>query len=236
MSSWKQLVAKPAGGEISQLFGQPIPGGALDDVAYLAALTPNQIPITFTVLIEVKNLRRWLYPQDHEIFQLLHKAALLQIAYPQQPLVPVLICRRAHYLTFTMAKDLGFRVFYTLTQPILPHSEASPAAVDEVNEELGYQLVRRNEAHSKLTEELTQTLPRDASDIAKRWRLSAQILAPFAERLREDITPGHRSSIMRELKEAIVQDLPGAGGAWLGKARASTDEESFDEFDEDPYT
>lgn len=223
------LLTKPAGGEIPRLFGHPVPGGSLDDAAHLTALTPDQIPTTFTVLVEVKNLRRWLYPQDHELFQLLDKAAQLQLAHPRQSLVPVLICRRAHYLTFTMAKDLGFRIFYTISQPILPHSEAPPEAVDEVNGSLGYQLSRSTEAHPKLTEGFAQTLPRHASDIAARWRQSAPIVGPFAEQLREDIDPNRRMTLMRELKEVIVRDLPDAGGPWLGQARAAEEEEIFDE-------
>jgi hypothetical protein len=57
-----------------------------------------------------------------ELYQLLDKCARLQVQYPQQRLVPVLVCRRAHYTTFVMAKNLGFAVLPMMAQPILPPS------------------------------------------------------------------------------------------------------------------
>jgi len=66
---------------------------------------------TYLVPIEVKNVRHWLYPIHDEIYQLLHKAAGLANACPEHPVVPILICRKAHYRTLQLARDLGFLVF-----------------------------------------------------------------------------------------------------------------------------
>jgi hypothetical protein len=106
------------GGQITSLFGEPVPGGPLDDTAYLTALDDQQVPHTVTLLIEVKNIRHWIYPSSSELYQLLDKAAQLQCARPTQLFLPVLICRRVHYLTFLMAQALGFRFAYTKTHAI----------------------------------------------------------------------------------------------------------------------
>jgi hypothetical protein len=63
-------------------------------------------------------------PYHKEVHQLRSKTAKLQVVHPGQPIVPVLVCRRAHPWLFWMAKDLGFlvhaskRQFFTLPKGI----------------------------------------------------------------------------------------------------------------------
>ncbi len=71
--------------------------------------------------IEVKNVRHWLYPTHPEPFQLLHKAAGLASAHPEHPVLPILICRKAHYRTLQMAHDVGFLIFQTHHQYVRPN-------------------------------------------------------------------------------------------------------------------
>ena len=66
-------------GNVEILFNRPVPGGSLDNAAHLIVDTPHGESVV-TVVIEVKNLRAWLYPRAEEIYQLLDKAAQLQIA------------------------------------------------------------------------------------------------------------------------------------------------------------
>jgi hypothetical protein len=115
----------PAAG-VGQLFGKPVPVGPLDAAASLVALDADEEPIGVTVLVEAKNVRQWIYPGHAELFQLLDKAAQLQLANPRRRLVPVLVCRQAHYTTFRMAKDLGFRVLYTREHPSCRTARSSP--------------------------------------------------------------------------------------------------------------
>jgi hypothetical protein len=75
-----------AGGQVGTFLRQPVPGGALDDLAHLM-FTVDQAPALAAVLIEVKNLRHWIYPSSDEIFQLLDKAAQLQLRHPDQQFV-----------------------------------------------------------------------------------------------------------------------------------------------------
>jgi hypothetical protein len=51
--------------------------------------------------VEVKNLRSVIYPWDHETWDLLAKVA----AFPT--VVPVLVARRIHPVTFKFFKDIG---------------------------------------------------------------------------------------------------------------------------------
>jgi hypothetical protein len=56
------------GREVCNLVGAPIPIGPIDDAAVL--ITGEDDPTILTVMIEVKNLRSWLYPSADEIQQL----------------------------------------------------------------------------------------------------------------------------------------------------------------------
>jgi hypothetical protein len=106
---------KPHGGDVPFLLGAKVPGGPLDNAAFLTTIDAQTITPTGTYLvtIEVKNIRSWVYPSKSELYQLLHKAGELQATHPNVKIVPVFVCRRAHYLTFTMADQLGFYVIQT---------------------------------------------------------------------------------------------------------------------------
>ncbi|MER5917830.1 hypothetical protein ABT124_48000 [Streptomyces sp. NPDC001982] len=99
-----RLVRPEGGGDISQLLGAPVPIGPLDNAALLTVLDHQTFRPTGTywTLIEAKNLRLCIYPIHPELHQLLAKSASLQVANPGVSFVPVLVCRRAHYLTFRM--------------------------------------------------------------------------------------------------------------------------------------
>lgn len=102
---------QPRTGEVTTLFGESVPGGSLDNAAWLTTLSrQTQAPTgdMFLVPFEVKNIRSWLYPNHAEIYQLLYKAARLATSHPHHPVLPILICRRAHTKrTLAMAADLG---------------------------------------------------------------------------------------------------------------------------------
>lgn len=71
---------KTGRGDVAHLFGEVVPGGSLDDAAHLIVDDEHGLPLTITVLIEVKNLRHWIYPSHAELYQLLYKAYLLKKA------------------------------------------------------------------------------------------------------------------------------------------------------------
>lgn len=142
----------PTGGHAATLLGDPVPIGPLDAAAICTPYDPDAdvAGTSIAVPIEVKNVREWLYPWSEEIYQLLTKASLIQHAHPDRPMVPVLICRKAHPTTFRMARDLGFFVIDTLRQYI---SEAvAEQKLQEVHDELGFSdLVAQDGADERIT-------------------------------------------------------------------------------------
>jgi hypothetical protein len=89
-------------GYITELLGRPIQvGGPLDATgAWLVdPYDPRAGFIPFAV--EVKNIRSWIYPWDHEAWDLLSKVA----DFPD--VLPVLVARKIHQVTFNCFKDIG---------------------------------------------------------------------------------------------------------------------------------
>ena len=128
----------PASGEVRTLLGQPVVGGPLDNAAMLSVLNPATLVSTsFLVLVEVKNVRSFLYPQAQEVHQVLYKAAEVAVAHPDLPVIPVLVCRRAHFSLFTMAKQLGMFVVQMKLQPVQPSKQLDLAHLEEIRTELG---------------------------------------------------------------------------------------------------
>ena len=100
-------VENPTGGTADRFLGITVPIGPLDNAALLQIVTDGIPDSTIAVPVEVKNPRDWLYPGDSEVYQLLTKAARLQVARPSIPMVPVLVARRIHLLTFRLFRDIG---------------------------------------------------------------------------------------------------------------------------------
>ena len=222
-------LVKPGGGQISTLLGHRVVGGPLDNTAYLTIFDGRGLPISAVTIVEVKNVRHWLYPSAAEIFQLVEKAVHLQTAHPDIAFVPVLVCRQAHYLTFTMAKDLGCFIFYTDIQPILPHSEVQPKALAAVRDGLGYNLLQTDSAHDGLVRAFKVILPKYAWNAAQQWRQTAPILRgilPTIQQLRlPSLSPTARNTMMDTLKRVAITEL-GASGAWVqGTGRPSIPQE-----------
>jgi hypothetical protein len=193
---------------VNTIFGVDVPIGPLDNAADLVVAVPGGVSRLATVLIEAKSRREWTYPQTGDVYQLLDKAAQLQITFPECSFVPVLVCRRPHLTLFHMAKTLGFLVFYTMTgreylQPILPISEVNADHVQAVNDTLGYRLDRSDDPHWGLTTQFKKTLPRYALPVAEQWRHVGSQLASHYAYLRTGATDNEDSS------SDDVPDLPG---------------------------
>ncbi len=171
----------PSTGQVSTLFNRDVPIGPLDNAAALTVFDENGYPVPVVVVVEVKNIREWIYPRAAELYQLLSKAAQLQAAQPNQRFVPVLVCRKPHHTLFAYAKALGFVVFYTIVQPILMHSDAPPEAVGEVVNELGYNLEIMQGPHKGLSGAFAKTLPKEALAAATRW---AETISTYPDCLR----------------------------------------------------
>ncbi len=199
----------PGAGEVAGLLGAPVRGGPLDSAAWADQLDEHGRS-TGSVLcpIEVKNIRHWLYPDQHELFQLLHKSALLQQANPDEPIHPVLITRKRAWLTERMSRDLGFRVIDLNRQFVLPIEDVDEEQVEEVRQELGYtDLIRSDAADQALTRVLAGSVRTTARMNAKLWREHGSKLAEHYEALRSTNLSRHdRKATMKELQEAADEN------------------------------
>ncbi len=167
------------------------------------------------VPIEVKSVRDWIYPTSRELFQLLHKAARIQEAAPPSALVlPVLVCRKAHYTTFRMAQQLGFFVVDLLVQYV--SDAAGPEDhVAEVRNELGLADIRTEiEVDERLVRRVRKTLPTVAEGLANTWKSTVEDgrMLPVFDTMRKNLTYQQRQLRTRELRD--TGDDMGLKGRW----------------------
>ncbi len=199
------------------MFGEDVPGGPLDNGATLQLVDEKGFPTGSVVVpIEVKNRRDWIYPEAPELHQLLSKAAALQRTYPHLRFAPVLVCRRAQYTTFVMAKALGFYVVALCRQFLLPTPDVPQEKVDEVCQELGYDLEMRDVEFPRLVRQLTDTFPRFAARTAERWARNGPALEELFTEIRKEGRQQRRSELMGVLRDE-ASELAGADqeqGGW----------------------
>lgn len=210
------LLVNPEGGHVTTLFGARVPGGPIDNVAQLQVLDSLGRPAgTVVVLVEVKNVRGWVYPESPELFQLLDKAAQLQLANPDLSFLPLLVCRRAQQTTFYAAHDLGFLVVDLQAQFLPPIARIDRSRLEEVRRELGYlDLAVGDVAPEVLVRRLSETLRAQASKFAAQWRLTSAAAAPLFGELRKETLAGTpRRRRVNALRD-IARGLPGTRVGW----------------------
>lgn len=102
--------------------------------------------------LELKNVRGWYYPDREEVRDLLVKCCTLNV-------VPVLIVRRIHYLTFSILNPCGVIVHETFNQ-LYPNSAKALAEKVKDKTLLGYHDVRvGNMPDTRLTRFIHDHLP-----------------------------------------------------------------------------
>jgi hypothetical protein len=197
-------LVRPEGGEVRHLLGHAVEGGALDSAGWVTSTDEIGVPLASVLCpIEVKNVRHWIYPNVRELFQLLYKAARLQIQHPGVHICPVLITRRKSFTANAMSREMGFRILDTGKQYVLPVAAVDRAALARIQDELGFQdLTATDEADPGLTEALRQ-VPKTALNNAERWKTFGPALVHNFEPLREDLRHSEREQAMNELRDAV---------------------------------
>ncbi|WP_344414865.1 hypothetical protein [Pseudonocardia ailaonensis] len=212
LDSQALVPATTGAGEVSNLLGVELPGAA-DSGGFLVPLVSGIPGPTVTVLIEVKNIRSWIYPSAAELYQLLHKATVLQQARPDSPIVPVLVCRRAHHTTFKMARQLGFFVIPMSRQFA---GEVDEEDVAEIRTELHFQdLVRGADASQRVADRLRKTLPENATSFAATWRTTAldvDLTTTLGALRRNELKPWERQRLVGDLRDTAME--LGLDGGW----------------------
>jgi hypothetical protein len=213
----------PNYGEVSTFGAVTLPG-TLDSGAWLDAQESSGLPgRPIDVLIEVKNRRLVLYPQHKEPHQLLHKAALAQIQYPDRDILPVLVCRRAHHRLFLMAKDLGFLIHQTHQEYVTLPKATSYALAEKVRNELHLDdlTVIDQASPPRIINFFNETIPNRASSQIPRWKIAAPLVLPHAAILRKEttqLTQPLRLDLVRILRQKTEAAYAAAGvefdGGW----------------------
>ncbi len=212
----------PRNGETTTIRGHEISGGPVDNAAIFHV---EGSPLEFLLVIEVKSLRPWMYPRDDKLYQLLFKAAALSARHPDLAIVPLLVCRKAHFTTFLMARDLGFHIVDTRLRQWLPEGASDDAALREVQDVLGYAdiwFVSGLDDH--LVRQFSQTLPRWATTRATRWaRVGSRLIdhyEPLWLETGDDLARSARLNKLRDAVKELLSNLPtdlrdiGREGGW----------------------
>jgi hypothetical protein len=203
--------AEPDFGETRRLLGMPL-NGPVDSAGYLVALDKAGLPSApITVLVEVKNIRSWIYPNSPELYQVLDKAATLQERHPERPILPVLACRRAHKTTFWMASQLGFMVIAMERQFV---DRVDTAELLEVRNELHFQdLHVVTEPAARVRDRFRDVIPDHAAKFAATWALTCADLDSVTtiHQLRYTTDQDERADLLHDLR-ARTKELGGRGG------------------------
>src|ERR1022692_1789673 len=202
----------PAGGQVSRFLGYTL-DGPLDHAVILTPISEDELPeAPVAVPIEVKNVRDWIYPSSQELYQLLDKAAKLQQHRPELRIVPVLVCRRAHYTAYKMAKDLGFFIVQTRRQYI---GSVDQEKLDEVRIELGFlDLVQHHGPDPLVVHMFADVFSKHALAVSQRWAQTAadRDLCGAFPHMRHDAMATRRSGtldVLRALLNALAATADG---------------------------
>lgn len=200
---------------VERVFDHPVPHGPLDNGAHLQLWTLQGDPGTYaTILIEVKNIREWVYAESAELHQLLTKAALIQQKFPDKPLLPILVCRRANKTAFRAAKTLGFLVIDTRRQYLLPrasldHSDRGDRQrLQEVRQKLGFlDLIVTEGPDPVVTKMFTNTLPSQIPKVPDRWRQLGCRFDQHYRALWQSTSEQEREEIYADLRTQIREEI-----------------------------
>ena len=184
--------------------GVAIAGGPLDASAFLT--TPSVPPISFLVLAEMKNQRQWFYAGEPQLHRFLFKAASLQVAHPDVPILPVFVSSRRHNTAYQLGRELGFYAVRYEAQYVLPMSEVPEESLAEVAVELGFIDLRRSTTpNNRLKRALGQSLPRNAQEVAERWAAVAPSIVPTVARLMAPGRSDDTDALLDKLHEVAAR-------------------------------
>lgn len=153
-------------------------------------------------MFEVKNIRGWVYPTSEEPYQLLSKAVQVQRERPDQSIVPILVCRRAHFTTYRMAKSLGFLILEMHRQFI---GDVDEDQMIEVRNGLHFNdLVRGAGPSLRVRDRLGSVVTKECTSFSQKWQTTATgahgDLLLDAQKEKNDVT---RRRIIDVLKQQV---------------------------------
>jgi hypothetical protein len=170
--------------------------------------------------IEIKNIRQWMYPDRDEVRELLFKCC-------SQDVVPVLICRRIHYSTFSVLNPCGVILHQSFNQ-LYPKSEQALAEKVKHKLLLGYHDVRvGNEPDARLIRFIHHNLPQVLPTARQRFERFKDLLWGYANG--DHSYKSFAARVKRRL-HGEPEDLPP-----FEEPQAPEPPEDFDEMPDDGY-
>lgn len=150
------------------------------------------------LVVEDKNLREWLHPSAEEVWGVIGKALRIPHA------IPVLICRRMHYIAFPFFRRLGMLCWQVYKQFFSPdHVTDAQLEPFRNSNRLGF---------ADITTDLTPppalinffcaTIPANIDDFAERFAANRALLTEFAitKRMDSSIPTPTRNRLFREFQ------------------------------------
>lgn len=199
----------PGAGEATEILGVKL-NGPVDSAGYLVPIVGGRPQHPITTLIEVKNIRSWVYPKSQELYQVLDKAAQVQRANPSEPVLPILVCRKAHITLIWMASQLGFVVIEMGRQ--FAGTSMPAEDVDEVRTELHFKDLHHGVGPSKRVEDRLRSIRPHIIDYAWKWQKTATDLGHLIAPLRTKLSNHDREVGMAALRAA--SSARGDRGGW----------------------
>ena len=152
--------------------------------------------------IEVKNRREWIYPDSEEVLELLAKCCELDA-------VPVLICRRYAYVTYSVLHRCGVLLHQNYNQ-LLPESMRDVAEQAKDKDLLGYHDIRLGtEPDSRLRRFLGSKLGSLLPKARERFDRYHDLLCAFATREMDYVEFAARA---RRREDGMPEDFDHDGG------------------------
>jgi len=150
------------------------------------------------LVVEDKNLREWLHPSAEEVWGVIGKALRIPHA------IPVLVCRRMHYVGFPFFRRLGMLCWQVYKQFFSPdHVTDTQLEPYRNTDRLGFADITTDlTPPDPLINFFCSTIPANIDDFEKRFAANRALLTEFAitKRLDSNILTPERNRLYRDFE------------------------------------
>jgi hypothetical protein len=148
------------------------------------------------LVVEDKNLREWLHPSAEEVWGVVGKALRIPHA------IPVLICRRMHFIGFPFFRRLGMLCWQVYKQFFSPdHVTDAQLEPYRNSDRLGFADITTDlTPPAALVNFFSATVPANIDDFEERFEANRALLTEFAitKRMDSSIPTPERNRLFRE--------------------------------------
>lgn len=210
-------------GRVREIAGRDLGGRTADAVGYCPKLSDDPTAGAIPFAVEIKNIRSWIYPWDSEMWDLLTTVST------RPDVLPVLVARRIHPISFHFIADVGafgyqFKRHFFAWSGTADDSFTADALA-EIAQTFGFKDASRLQdpdsamigdppRPAPLVNWLTAHLTRQAAFQAPRWEVSAPIVERYKLLRDEDLDASNRRGLWSEFCTEIRQAGLYKFGGW----------------------